>query len=557
MPQLVHSYKGLALFSLLFFMLLATATGEQASDTTEQMRRLNEQQYRNSIADILGENISIVGRFEPELRNKGLLALGSSVASVTSFGFEQFDIIGRSVAAQFVTELKKDTAKFCKQSQTLNESCRTNLLMYLGGQLFRRPLNVNEQLLYKQIAVHISAQKNDNYAGFEASLAGMLVAPPFLFRIEAIEPEPKMAGKFRLTGYAKAQRLSYFLWNTTPDQVLLNAAKSGELHTPAGLNKQVDRLLNSRRLALGVRALFNDMLRFDEFDKLVKDPQVFPRFNYKTAVDAREQTLRTITHHLLTEKADYRQLFTTRKTFLTPALGLLYRVPVTNLDGWSAYTFPDETHAKAGGRAGVLTQASFLALHSHPGRSSVTLRGKAVRELILCQKVPAPPANVSFSVVQDTSNPEYKTTRERVMAHQTDPGCAGCHKITDPIGLALENFDGSGVYQAKENGMVIDTSGDLDGKKYTDAVGLGQAVASHPDTAACLVRRSFEVGSGQALGRTDRQWLQEMTRKFSSHGYSLPALLKQLTISKRFFTPLNVPLEKPAVAALSVGNQVK
>src|SRR5690606_19721099 len=149
----------------------------------------------------------------------------------------------------------------------------------------------------------------------------------------------------------------------------------------------------------------------------------------------------------------------------------------SDLGGWSPYVFPAEDNPKAGDRAGLLTRVSFLALHSHPGRSSATLRGKAVRELILCQEVPTPPANVDFSVVQDTDNPQFKTARERVLAHQTDAACASCHRITDPIGLAMENFDGSGVFRAMENGVAIDASGVLDGLDYGDAVGLGEAVA--------------------------------------------------------------------------------
>src|SRR5690606_4778285 len=158
----------------------------------------------------------------------------------------------------------------------------------------------------------------------------------------------------------------------------------GDLHSRSGLKKQVNRLLASPRLEAGVRALFDDMLRFDEFDKLAKDPAVFPRFNFKAAADSREETLRTIVDHLLVENADYRELFTTRKTFLTSSLGLIYRVPVANPGGWSPYVFPAEDNPKAGDRAGLLTRVSLLALHSHPGRSSAALRGKAVRELIVC-----------------------------------------------------------------------------------------------------------------------------------------------------------------------------
>ena len=515
------------------------AESAEGTGAVPQLRRLNEQQYRNSVADVLGQAIEIKGRFEPELRTQGLLALGSSVVSVTPFGFEQFDTIGRSVARQYVEGVKRCPADYCASpvANAITSRCATDLLARLGGQLFRRPLSDSEQALYSAIVAQVSEQKGDIYQGLEAGLSGMLVAPPFLFRIEAVEDDPNAVGVMRLTGHAKAQRLSYFLWNTTPDAQLLEAAEKGDLHTRAGLKEQVDRLLESPRLEAGVRALFDDMLRFDEFDKLAKDPAVFPRFNFKAAAESREETLRTLVDHLLVDNRDYRDLFTTRKTFITSSLGLIYRVPVANPGGWAAYEFPPENHPKAGGRAGLLTQVSFLALHSHPGRSSATLRGKAVRELILCQEVPTPPANVDFSVVQDTDNPQFKTARERVIAHQTDAACASCHRITDPIGLALENFDGSGVYRATENGVAIDASGVLDGREYRDAVGLGEAVAKHPDTPACLVRRTFEVGAGRPVARDDRDWMKGLNRGFARSGYSLPALLRLVATSEQFFAP--------------------
>src|SRR5208283_5220271 len=154
--------------------------------------------------------------------------------------------------------------------------------------------------------------------------------------------------------------------------------------------------------------------------------------------------------------------------------------------GWEAHEFPPgDPHV------GLLTQLSFTELHSHPGRSSSTLRGKAVREIVLCQKVPDPPGNVNFTVVQDTKNPLYKTARERLTAHRTQPTCAGCHKLIDPIGLALENFDSLGTYRAAENDSAIDASGELDGVKFADSAGLGAAVRNHPATPACLVDRIF------------------------------------------------------------------
>ncbi len=147
---------------------------------------------------------------------------------------------------------------------------------------------------------------------------------------------------------------------------MLAAAQSGELNSASGLKKQTDRLMASPRLDTGVRAFFSDMLAFDGFDTLSKDAAIYPKFTSQVLRDAQEQTMRTIVDHLLTQNADYRDLFTTHKTFLTPLLASIYKVPATFPEGvqdpWVAFEYPKDAP-----QAGILTQASFVGLHSHPG----------------------------------------------------------------------------------------------------------------------------------------------------------------------------------------------
>ena len=170
-------------------------------------------------------------------------------------------------------------------------------------------------------------------------------------------------------------------------------------------------------------AFFSDMLAYDQFDGLAKDPALFPIFNPQLRDDAEEQSLRTIIDLLITQKQDYRDLFTTRKTFLSRSLGALYgvRVNYEAFGGWMPHTFgPNDPYA------GLLTLPAFLMLDpSHEGRTSPTIRGKNLRQLLLCQNVPPPPGNVNQAIAQDTSNPLYKTARDRLNVHQSNPVCAG------------------------------------------------------------------------------------------------------------------------------------
>jgi hypothetical protein len=496
-------------------------------------RRLSPDQYRHVIADVFGPAIKIEGRFEPELRDGGLFAVGAGQVGVTSSGMEQFDAMARAIAAQVASEQHRGTLIPCTpQSATApDDACAARFFAAAGPLLYRRPLGRDEGKAAVMLA-HLSAQALQNfYSGLAMSLAGMLESPQFLFRTQIGEPDPEHAGAYRLDAYSKASQLSFFLWNAAPDRKLLAAARSGKLSTASGLADEVDRMIESPRLEAGLRAFFADLLQFDLFDSLAKDSKIFPKWTFQVARDAEEQTLRTIVDLVLTQHGDYRDLFTSRRTFLTPLLGSVYRVPIAQDTGsWQRYEF-----AAGDPRAGIQSQASFVALHSHEGLSSPTLRGKALRELLLCEPIPAPPANVNFAVAQDTHNPNFKTMRDRLTAHRTEPTCAGCHKLMDPIGLALENFDSDAGYRTAENGQPLDTSGELDGVAFSDAAGLGRAIHDNPATGACLARRLYSYATGRAPARRDMAWIRSLEKGFAADGYRVPDLMRRIATSENLY----------------------
>jgi hypothetical protein len=230
---------------------------------------------------------------------------------------------------------------------------------------------------------------------------------------------------------------------------------------------------------------------------------------------------------LLARREDYRDLFTTRQTFISPALAPIYKVAAQG-PGWTPYEFPPDSPY-----SGLLTHVSFQALHSHPGRSSATLRGKALREVMLCQAVPKPPANVDFSAVQNPDG-KMKTARERVNFHLQNPSCAGCHRITDPMGLSMESFDGAGQFRHQENGADIDTTGNLDGVPFTDVVGLGKALHDNPQLPWCLVRRTFAYATGTPSDTNNRRVLEFLSERFADEGYVFPELLRDIALSSAF-----------------------
>jgi hypothetical protein len=495
-------------------------------------QRLSAAQYRQVISDVFAPDIKLGGRFEPGMRKNGLLAVGASAVAMSPSGFEQYDNMARSIAGQVVDAKHRDALIPCKPADAKkpDQACATAALTKYARLLFRRPATDKETEEPVALAGQAADAKGDFYIGLSYGLAELLDSPSFIFRKDAAEPDPSDKTRLRLTAWSKASRLSFFLWNAGPDDELLRAAGAGELDSKSGLNKQVDRMLASPRLEGGVRAFFVDFLDFDQFDSLAKDATIYPVFGEKVAHDAQEQTLRTAVDLLVTQKGDYRDLFTTRKTFLTRNLGVVYQVPVTSEKDWEAHEFAaDDPHA------GILTQLSFTELHAHPGRSSSTLRGKAVREILLCQPVPSPPANVNFTVVQDTNNPNFKTARDRLTAHRTEATCAGCHKIMDPIGLGLENFDGAGQFRATENGAPIDPSGEIDGLKFTDSVSLGRAIHDNPAATACLVNSLYRYAAARDFDPSERDWQKWLGEQFAANGYRLPDLMKTIATSDAFY----------------------
>ena len=497
-----------------------------------QLRRLTEQQYRNTIRDVFGGNIIVAGRFDPLERVDGLLAVGASSATITPAALERYEALGRSIALQVVSKKNREILIPCspEQESTRDDACATTFVSEAGRFLFRRPLTDTEQTLYTDISGDAADSLSDFYQGLAYGLTGMMVSPKFLYVAETAEPDPDHDGLYRLDGFSKASRLSFLLWNTTPDAVLLDAAASGALDTEKGLEKQFNRMIASSRIEDGLAAFFEDMLEFERFDILEKDPVIYPAFVMDVKEDAKEQTLRTLTHLLLDEKLDYRDIFTSRKTFISGPLGPIYRVPVENPTGWVSYEFPEGSPW-----SGIHTHLSFQTLFSHPGKSSPTLRGQAVREHLLCQKIPEPPGDVDFSDFNNDTDPVNRTARQRLAVHNEEPSCAGCHKLMDPIGLAMETFDGAGQPRTMENGLVIDTSGELDGIAYGDAVGLGAALRDNPSATACVANRLYAYGAGRSPAPAERQWMGYLEAKFAESGYKIPELLREMVLSDAFY----------------------
>jgi hypothetical protein len=514
--------------------LLASTQGAVAGVTQgpylASLRRLTESQYRNSIADIFGAGITVQGKFEPDRRIGGLLAAGGTTLSITPAGFEGYAKIADSVARQIVDEKNRAKLISCspKSATAPDRDCASQIIGQYGLLLFRRPLTSEELKARLDAADAATKLSNNFYTGIRYSLTTLLSAPDFLFRPEMAVPR---ANGYTLDGYSRAARLSYMLWDTTPDRELLDAARSGVLDTDAGVKAQATRLMASPRLETGMRSFFSDFLELDTLGTITKDPTIYPKYSDQVASSAREETLRTAIDLTLNDGGDFRDIFTTRKTLINRQLAWIYDVPY-NLDGeWMPYEFQE-----GAGRSGIVTQASILSMFSHPGRSSPTKRGVALLDIFVCEPTPAPPANVDFSIVNGITNPTLKTVRDRLMAHATNPTCASCHTHSDPLGLTLEQFDSVGERRLKDDGHDIDVSADMANKHFAGGTGLGQYLHDNPKVPACFVRKLFAYGVGANSEDMELDTVRPFLDGFRADGYRLPALVKAIVTSPQFFS---------------------
>lgn len=495
------------------------------------MRRLTRAQYVSTVRGVFGQDLEVLEPREVDVRVEGLATIGAKQASVTPAGVEAYEATARQVASAVLGPDRRDRVLSCSPADPSlpDDDCARELVEGVAPLVLRRPLREGEADRFVAQARASAETLGDFWAGLEAVLVGWLVSPEFLFIQERASAPPSADEAAPLTAESLASRLSYFFWNRGPDQALLAAAADGSLATEEGYEAQVDRLLaDAEGMERGLRALFADLLELDELAHVDKDDNAYPAFTAAAVEDAREQTLRTIVDHLLVQRADYRDLFTTRKTFMSRDLGPIYEVPVEQ--EWAAYEFPEGSP-----RAGILTQVSFLALKARASRSSPVLRGEFVLDRLLCLSIPPPPADVTFEALAPTEA-NAPTARERLAVHRADPSCAGCHDHIDPIGLALENFDAIGRFRTHEAGAPIETWGEILGEPFEDVRGFHQVLRDTPNLTQCMVDKLFMHAVGREPVEAEARLLEALDADFGADGYDFVALMKHIALSHGFRT---------------------
>lgn len=492
------------------------------------VRRLNREEYRNTIRDLLGVDFDAFDRFPPDDSGDGFENNGDVLS------------ISPLLSEKYLDAAKEIVRKWSENPATRREvfafgpppNDHVKLRGYIRGLLeplafraFRRP--VDESSLNR--LTDIAMRSGDFDAGILTAMAAILVSPRFLFRAE-IQPEPDNAAKVvPVDEYALASRMSYFLWNSCPDWELLKLASKNELR--ANLRQQAARMLNDYKSERFVRNFVGQWLHTRDAVEIQIQPRVILGVKTNDMADAIfnvrvREAMRTETEmlftHLIKKNRPAEELFTADYTFLNQTLAKFYELELKVGKTHERVTLP------AGKRpGGILSHGAFLIVTSNPTRTSPVKRGLFVLENMLGTPTPPPPPNVpTLESAKGRSN--KMTMRQQMELHRSDALCSSCHARMDSIGLALENYDALGRFRENVNGAPLDTAGALiTGEKFANIPELAAILSTSrkSDFYRCLSEKMLTYAIGRSVEYYDTPSIQKLVDALRSNGGSMQSLL--------------------------------
>jgi Protein of unknown function (DUF1592)/Protein of unknown function (DUF1588)/Protein of unknown function (DUF1587)/Protein of unknown function (DUF1585)/Protein of unknown function (DUF1595) len=510
------------------------AAGVGHAAPKSDLRRLTHSQYNHTVRDLLGDQTSPANQFPPEdfingFRNQ------SQAQNLSPLLIEAYSAAAEKVARNAFRGGDKRGLIPCKPSA----ACGARFIREFGLKAFRRPLEGAEQRRYEALLNH----EKDFLSGVQLVVEAMLQSSSFLFRIDETS-DPKWKP------YVTASRLSYALWDSTPDGELLAAAARGDLSTALGVEKAARRMLGDPRAREALNEYVSQWLRFDRVLTASKDKRKYPQFTRETAV-AMTQEATAFVGDLVWNDRSFMELFTASYGYPDSDLAAIYGVaaPAKEFD---RVPFPSGSQ-----RAGLLGQGLFLAVTAKPDESAPTARGLFVREQFLCQHVPEPPAGVNTNLPPVTEA-KPQTNRDRMSEHVTNPSCATCHKLIDPIGFGLERFDGIGVKRDKfklqfqtgrrgEGGnrrgtvktvdLDIDATGYVAGlpdSQFTSPSELGAVLARSAQCQECMVKQYFRYTAGRMETPADRPAIRQILDDFRKSQFRFKEMMVSMVRLREF-----------------------
>ncbi|HEY6880709.1 MAG TPA: DUF1592 domain-containing protein [Polyangiales bacterium] len=415
--------------------------------------------------------------------------------------------------------------------QASDASCARTFVTKFGLRAFRRPLRDDE--LARYTAMFASDLTNGDFdTGLSLAISSMLISPNFLYRSEVGEAA---GGVYRLTQYEIASALSYLYWGTMPDQALFDAAANNQLSTKEQLAAQARRLLGDERAKEQLAQFSLQWLGSDGVLSAFKDKAIYPAFSDSLRTAMVEEQKRFI-NDLALGSGTFAQLFRANYVFANAELASFYGLSGSGSD------FSKRPVAAESGRGGLLGLGAVLAAHAHSNESSPVKRGKFVRDRLLCQDLPPPPANL------DTTPPGLDptlTTRARFAKHTSNAACSNCHQYIDGVGFGFEGYDGIGQRRTVENGLPVDESGTMVGlESLSDKTSapfrgirdLSEMLADSQTAQSCFALQYYRFARGYAESEDDACSLEKLRGEFEASNLSLKELLVNLALLDSFTT---------------------
>jgi hypothetical protein len=391
--------------------------------------------------------------------------------------------------------------------------CAEEILESVASQAFRRPLEggeVSELMFFFAEGM----EQGGFEIGIRNAIWAILSSPRFIFRLEQTPDRIDPGEVYEIADEDLAARLSFFLWATPPDEELIRLARKGDLSDDDELERQTRRMLADPRAESLATRFANQWLRLQDLEKINPDAQLYPYFNYQLK-EAMERETELLFHHVVQEDRSVLELLTADYTFVNEQLAAHYGMPGVTGTDFRRVELTDEN------RRGLLGHGSILMMTSHGNRTSPVLRGKWVMEVLLGSPPPPPPPAVpGLEETKGSEGSRQLTTRERMEMHRDNPACMSCHRVIDPIGLALDNFDVTGAWRIKENLAPIDPSGELyDGSPIDGPSGLRNTIMKRPTVfRRTLAKNLMAYALGRRVEYYDMPTIRRMEREAEEDG---------------------------------------
>jgi hypothetical protein len=504
------------------------------------VRRLTHSQYNHTVRDLLGDQSQpasnfpkedFVNGFKNQLEGQGVSPLQAEAYSKAAERLARTAFRGGDSHGWIPRPPESPTDAVCVDG----------FVRRFGLKAFRRPLTDGEVRRYSGLCLEEAGRTGNFYAGASMVIEAMLQSPYFLFRVERGANSPD-------SPFAIASRLSYLLWDTMPSDEMLRAAGDGKLATVEQIEATARRMLEAPRARGAMEEFLTQWMRFDRVLEATRDRRRFREFNAEVAAAMVEET-RRLFDHLVWHDRNFMEFFTANYTFVNPDLARLYGLPAP-VEEFAKVEYPADS-----GRSGVLGHASFLVLTSKPAETSPTARGLFIRNQFLGQEIPPPPAGVN-TVLPNVTEDQPLTNRQRLAVHLNSESCAGCHRLSDPIGLGFEQYNAIGMFQKKMvlqfpgprgdgargrratiKELDVDSSGYIQGMEdsaFSTPRELGRLLGQSKTCQRTIVKQLFRYAFGRQETVNDQPVIDALLARFRDSGFRFRELIVALVTSDLF-----------------------